>query len=266
MRKMRPLLPLVIVSMIILSCSRYQYAVITSETGVDSVGLITSENQSLRISYAFSGLRGQAHVQIYNKLEVPLYVSWDKSAIIFSDQVASDIRKNTVTINKGPSDRKRNVDNAKIRWHRKLSSHPDSIEHTWLQAVTAIPPKSEVKSDFIYLGNKFFKQPSSDMKERLQDEAVVRYRNYSRSESPFQFRSYFTISHSADLSDSTVIASEFWVSEISVTAVKPSAMRSYLDKANVYYIAKPTAATEVISGALILGSVGFLTADQVSSE
>lgn len=250
---MKSILPLVILSLTIIGCSKYQYAEITSSTGVDSTGRIITENDSFRISYAFSGLEGLARLHIYNKLDVPLYVSWDQSALVLDDQVIGRIKKNTLAINESAYD-------GKIRWHRKMSSTADSVKLTWAQIVTEIPSKSEITSDFIYLGSKFFERSTSNMQERRHNESVVKFKNYSRSDSPLQFRSYLMISLSNDFLNSKIIETNFWVSEVSVTDMKPVQMGSYSNRANVYYISKPTVATEVVSSFLILGSVGFLTA------
>lgn len=250
---MKILLPLLFVSLTIVGCSKYQYAVIASGSTVDSVGRIINENDTLRISYAFSGLEGLARLRIYNKLDVPIYVRWDQSALVLDDQTMGHIKKNTLAINES-------VDDSKIRWHRKMSSSADSIKVTWEQSVTAIPPTSEIASEFIYLGSKFFERTTAKMKAREHNKSVVKYQNYSQTDSPFQFRSHLTISFSPDFSSSKVIGNNFWVSEVSVTGMKPKQMGPYANRANVYYITKPTVATDVVSSFLILGSVGFLTA------
>src|ERR1043165_8012455 len=84
---MRTILPLLMICVICASCSKYQYITIDS-TAVkknDEQEFIV-DNDSIRISYNFGGENAPINLIVENKLDVPVYVDWQESALIVDDK------------------------------------------------------------------------------------------------------------------------------------------------------------------------------------
>lgn len=87
-------------SLIILSwifctgCSTYQYATLSSPLKKENQHKFSIENDTVTISYDFSGKEGPINVTVYNKLSIPLYVDWAKSALIVGNTRKSYTNEN----------------------------------------------------------------------------------------------------------------------------------------------------------------------------
>ena len=64
------------------SCVTYQYATIESDLRKNAVGEIIQENDTVQLRYRFSGRGCPVVVQVHNKLDVPVFLNWDRSAIV----------------------------------------------------------------------------------------------------------------------------------------------------------------------------------------
>lgn len=73
------------------SCKSYLLSTVSApNTKLDqSTGALTMQNDSLAITYNFSGEGSLLNIDIYNKLNEPLYVNWEKSAIIVNSKAYS---------------------------------------------------------------------------------------------------------------------------------------------------------------------------------
>lgn len=70
-----------------ISCTTFQYVTVSS-SGVtkNDRNEFVVENDSLQLIYNFSGQNGPIKVSIYNKLDVPVYIDWQRSALIVNDK------------------------------------------------------------------------------------------------------------------------------------------------------------------------------------
>ena len=64
------------------SCYTYQYATVSSHLKSDKNGLPYFENDTLLVSFAFTGENCPIDIEVYNKQDKPLYVLWKNSALI----------------------------------------------------------------------------------------------------------------------------------------------------------------------------------------
>src|SRR5262245_26745583 len=65
----------------------YQYSTISSPDLVkNDRNEFVVENDSLKLVYSFNGKNGPVHITIQNKLTVPVYIDWQRSAIIVRDK------------------------------------------------------------------------------------------------------------------------------------------------------------------------------------
>ena len=91
----------IILSVLILlnfsSCITYQYFTIdSSQLQKDDQKVFATENDTLRLTYSFSGGGGPVTIAIFNKTDQPLFINWSKSAFIRSDTSYSLFGSNSV--------------------------------------------------------------------------------------------------------------------------------------------------------------------------
>ena len=89
----RMLLALSVVALFCMSsCSSYYYSVLESN---DTIGEknedkdFVIENDSVFISYCFYGENAPISITVYNKTDEPLFVDWQRSALIIDDVATS---------------------------------------------------------------------------------------------------------------------------------------------------------------------------------
>ena len=74
------------------SCSSYYYSVLESNDAVgeknDDKDFVI-ENDSVCISYCFYGEDAPISITVYNKMDEPLFVDWQRSALIIDDVATS---------------------------------------------------------------------------------------------------------------------------------------------------------------------------------
>lgn len=73
------------------SCKSYLLSTVSApHTQMDqSTGALTAQNDSLAITYNFSGEGSLLNIDVQNKLNEPLYINWEKSAIIVNSKAYS---------------------------------------------------------------------------------------------------------------------------------------------------------------------------------
>lgn len=134
------------------SCSSPSYlsSIRSSTQGVEQseFGEFIIENDSLQIIYNFNGLNTPIHIEIYNKLSKPLYVDWNRSAIIINGVATSYIGK-TTTIHGYSSGFSYGTGN--LSWG--TADFIGSINLA--RPISIIPPKSKIKETHLSLSVKF---------------------------------------------------------------------------------------------------------------
>jgi hypothetical protein len=189
----------------------YQYATISSSIDEGNADLLSTETDTLKIAYDFRGEKGPVKISIYNKLDVPLYVDWSKSALI-----VENIR--TLYWNK------KSIINAEVTTSRYQSgvSRTSTLEGTLInqEAVSFIPPKSWTKEYTLNLNPDFFTVSSFTEKDKVNGQ-VVKSASFTKENSPLRFRSFLTLSSTPDFKSPRYFDHNFWISEISQTSAGP---------------------------------------------
>src|SRR5437879_399347 len=85
MKNSKILLIVICSTLIFCSCSKFQYVTLQSSIPVQSKGFVI-ENDSVKITYSFKGQNCPVQVEVYNKLEKPVYLDWKKSALIMNEE------------------------------------------------------------------------------------------------------------------------------------------------------------------------------------
>lgn len=227
------------------SCATYQLATINSSIKDEQTKTFTAENDTVKITYAFNGEQGPVQIGIYNKLQTPLYVDWNKSALIVNGDRKSYSGKNAVL--------SAQVDGTESRFMSSVSQ-TGTINGTIIsnEASGFIPPQAWAKESQLTLGQKAFPLPASTGRDKKKVSGIiVDAYAYTREQSPLTFRSFITLSTHADLSSPVFFDHEFWVSEVVQTSTKPKNFPVQPDR---FHIVESKEGTEFL---VVAGAVGL---------
>ena len=177
---MRIVLLLIFISILLSSCSKYQYYSLASTTSKNQNQQFLFENDTCKISYSFKGLNGPVSISIYNKTNKPLEVDWKKSALIIGDSSSSFFEPEMIL--NGEVERSRYAISNNITG---TVSQPESIDF--------IPPQSAViKQSTRYIRTKFVKA-AGEARELKEDQQKLRAYKFTKENSPVGFRIYLTL-------------------------------------------------------------------------
>jgi hypothetical protein len=238
-------------------CAKYQYAAVSSNMKENARNEHILENDTLMIKYVFNGQNCPVTVSIQNKLDIPLYVDWKRSAVMLNDQSYS-YWNDKATI-------RGTTDGAEIQLTSVVSSAHSSFtgEIVRDESVSFIPPRSFKETSMISIQDDFFELPGKKGEHReeliIGDSPVYGFLyEFFKEESPLYYRSYLTLSTSSSFTNPVTYENEFWVSEVFETTSRPE--RYFQDKENInkFYTTKTTgfgtfmAVTGVVALALLL--------------
>lgn len=176
------------------------------------------ENDSLWIMYSFEGEDAPIKIAVFNKLDIPLYVDWNRSSLI--------------------------IDNTAYSYNDGIIEHFAESESTtydsWFGAktytnisgitklpenVTFIPPNSKINHQTLRLSAKFDDIDTKNFRRKKivtnnQDElATIQSMNYEYENSPLRFSSFLTVYTNPD--EYQDYQSEFYTTNLIKTKVKP---------------------------------------------
>jgi hypothetical protein len=150
---MKPITLVLLAALLLSACSRYQYAVVDSNVKKD--GHLVFENDSVKITYPFSGNNGPATVRIHNKLSTPMYVNWQRSSLIIEGESVSRVPESA------PFHATGSTTNA-FGWASTTTAISGTLQQQAQHGF--IPPDSYIQSQPVYLSNGF-SRPSVNMKD-----------------------------------------------------------------------------------------------------
>src|ERR1700761_1165781 len=94
--------------LLVTSCSKYQINLVSSSniSKDQETGQFKMENDSVKITYSFLGSNTAMQLDVFNKLNEPLYIDWGRSSLIVDNkaynyadnsvQLSADISKTTI--------------------------------------------------------------------------------------------------------------------------------------------------------------------------
>jgi len=266
------LLPAVVLfSVILASCSKYQINMLSSTNAVknEKTGVFNVENDSVKISYSFYGNNAPISIQVFNKLEKPLYIDWHSSAVVVGDKTISyennnvpikgDISGSTDTYNTG--NRRNNVypqysySSGSINAVAKL---PDNV--------TFIPPHAQSNNVPLTVTNGFLNIPDSVLhKEQtgLIEEfstvpVNVKTASFTKENSPLTFKSFLTVyTMQNNQPKPSLYEHEFFVSKLTNSNDNPKNLTDYqVQRGDYFYISKKTGYAKFMTGVAVVAVVG----------
>jgi hypothetical protein len=213
-------------SLSLVSCSTYHMSVVNSVgiTKDKSTGQFVHENDSVKITYSFYGFDAPVNIRVFNKLDKPLYVDWQRSALIINGQAESYAGKQ-ITI-------QGNVDVERYRMgHLNFSSESISAGATLPNDMTFVPPHSEISNTpgeipgaFDYVqGIDANKQQVSELQTVNGGVKRVKTVNFTDQNTPLKFKSYLTL-YAADGNSAKplTLVDEFYISMYIKSSVSPA--------------------------------------------
>ncbi len=240
---------------LISGCTRYQYIAITGDTPQNKQQNFVVENDTARIVYSFRGMNFPVTVEVYNKLNIPLYVDWSKSALIVGGKSMS-FWQDVANLNGSTQGYSVEIQNG-------ISYNVGSVSGTIVKndKVSFVAPGSYIRTTRFHLQSRFFNTASHETvkKEQFNSANGAEYGklfSFSKDHSPLEFRSYLTLSTDKNFASEIHFRNSFWVSGITQTMARPSTLENG-DFSNSY-IQKITGVGAVLGWILGIGVLGGL--------
>lgn len=230
------------------SCSKYQVNVLSSPntTKNPQTGNFDFENDSVKISYSFYGINAPVDIQVYNKLDKPLYIDWQRSAVIIGDKAVS-YASNKITID-GSIEAYTNT----FRLGRDNIWGDPSFTNGSINAVATLPkdvmflpPHSQANSVTVHLTNGYLSIADSALRREeatYRDDFAarklsVKSANFTRENSPMLFKSYLTL-YTVNNNEIRPVAyqQDFYVSRTVTTISDPKHFDEFTQKRGDYFI------------------------------
>lgn len=257
------------------SCSSYYYSVLESN---DTIGEkngnrdFVIENDSVFISYCFYGEDAPISITVYNKMDEPLFVDWQRSALIIDD-VATSYYQEKAPI-QGQTESSYSGD--AYRWNRNYSitdgysAGSFAGEIALPKGVSFIPPKSKVESTPLRLSNFPFDQIPKDQYTRQKfaksnsSVVTVRVKKFTEEDTPLAFRSYLSL-YTADQDNGkrkySTFESSFYVSQLIKTGnVSPASFDAGKKQAGDFFYVHNVKGADagLIVGTVAIGAAGIV--------
>ena len=196
-----------------MSCAYYKVATVSSGNTKEIKNVLVFENDTIKVTYIFWAKNGAMSFDIYNKLNVPLYFDWKKSAFIPIDKMMSYWQDETNTVGISTS-------SAYYLYGGVISGNGKSKSKSIRQErVGALPPHSLISS------NKYSLVPA---------KTSLPIQSFTLSNTPLRFRNFLAVSTSEQFDkDVFYIDNDFFVS--SVKKVKKGKLESFV-AGNAFYM------------------------------
>jgi hypothetical protein len=250
----------------LMSCSKYYINTVSSSnmSKDKQTGEFQLDNDSVRISYGFTGQDGALYIKVYNKLAVPLFLDWTRSSIIYKGKAISYV-PDKVNLSGGIST---------TTYNDRILPTSESTLNGTIQVpkeVTFIPPNSSVQTTAKLLYPDVFKNLSDSLYQGHESlltsdgQVEAKVGNFEYSNSPLSFRSYLTLyTQDGNKNNTFSFDKEFFVSKSVKTFAKPQHLLDYSSPtADVFYYSNATGYGKTMTGvsiaALIVGAAALQT-------
>lgn len=244
------------------SCKSYMISTVSApDTQLDqSTGSIVLQNDSTLVSYNFSE-PGLLNIEVFNKLNEPVYVNWEKSAIIAGNKAYSLV-DDKLSIEGETSGTTR-------RYFRSSDTYSQGSISATLQlskSESFIPPHTKVIRTTKIVSNIPMNAIEDSLYRKIalnnMSDGVVRSKEsvFTMDNSPLVFRSYLTLYTLKDNQPKPFISQQnFFVSRVLKLNVDPANIENFTNRpGNVMVNAKSTGVgttlTAVALSAVIVGS------------
>ena len=229
---------LVIVATLFTTGCTYQYATVSSTMNQSDQSGFVTENDSVQISYKFTGRNCPIQISVYNKSDKPLYIDWKKSAVIVDMKSYTYWRDEAVFNAESKS--------SQVKWSDVFSTTTTTTTTsgtiTKPESLVFIPPHAGIEVSMVSIKQDPFRFSPDETPEKvdLKKTSSVTYsgtiRYFDEQHTPFRYRSYLTLSYDDTFKNSFAAENEFWVSEIVQTTASPKTIPDRGMAANTFHI------------------------------
>lgn len=214
------------VILILSSCNPIQYIQIfeteSTNTKIEN-NCFVYETDTVKITYSFWAEKGILSFAIYNKLDIPLYIDWKKSAYI------SNSNKLNYWVDEEQSNAISSYGNyyysgplLKAGYSESSGTGLTTTTKIKIERITFIPPKSNYyRSQFYLLPITYFQQSKIlllcnevDRIDNPKKKTKIYESKYYKNYSPLVFRNFLTLSLSEDIKQEFYVDNEFYISNI----------------------------------------------------
>lgn len=222
----------VLILLLVSSCTTYQYFTVdSSQLPKDDHQAFIYDNDTMRLSYSFSGPGGPLTITVQNKTNQLLTINWNRSALICNDQSFSLAQTNstftasTVTTRYGGTS--------------SLSGTVNTVP-----GIQIIPPQTKVTQPALTLNVALpqFKMaiPDTTRKQHsMTDNAYeISYKiaTVDERQSPLRMKSYLTFSLGQGAGVEFVESHSFYVASVMQTTYGPDQFSFYHRQGNAFYV------------------------------
>jgi hypothetical protein len=213
------------------SCITYQYFTVdSSQLQKDDQKVFTMENDTMRLTYTFSGNGGQVAITVFNKTTQPFFINWAKSVLIRNDQSFSLYGTNSAFAGSATST---GYGTANLTGAVNVSP-----------GMEFIPPQTKIARSTIVLDQAGASvrtgMPDTARKQRvtLKDGAVESYliASYNEAQSPVRWKSYLTFAIGQGAGTEFTESHTFYVGTLIQTQYDPTRFNLYQYPGDQFYI------------------------------
>ncbi|MES2278936.1 MAG: hypothetical protein V4592_23090 [Bacteroidota bacterium] len=262
---MKNILILPVLLLAITSCSKYQINVLSSTNMQKNpeTGKFTTENDSMKITYSFFGRNAPINLEVYNKLNEPLYIDWQRSAFIINDKAVS-YASNQVNITGEVSGS--SVGNKNISFS---SGSIDAVAALPKNTVF-IPPHTLVNNTLLEVSDQFINTEYFGVTEKkeipslsISGTSAVKIGEFTQDKSPLNFKSYLSLyTLNGNVPKYASYQHGFFVSKVISTGEEPENFDFFpARRGDFFYTSKATDGGKIATGvglaALVVGAAAL---------
>jgi len=255
---MKKLMMFLTVALFLSSCSRYYVSTLESSNAKKSeeTGAFTFENDTLAVTYNFNGQNAPVNIEFYNKLNEPLYIDWQRSALIKGDRAISFSGRNISFSG--------NLSGSSIDFNNKGTYSDLSFYNANLKGnaslpeeISFIPPKSKITKTPLKLAEQHnYKTLADSVYEKsfitLNDRAGVwgKAASFNSQNSPLSFKSYLTLYTEQDNKRKNFsLVQDFYLAGLLKSYINPKMMTNLANKpGNIFYNSESTGYGKAMTG------------------
>lgn len=250
------------------ACKSYMVSTVTStNTPQDQQsGEFNLVNDSAHVKFSFAGKSMPLKVEVYNKLNEPLYVNWERSALVIGDKAYSFVDDNirlSATVNSSSYD------------YRALGTTDTYGDMNGKAKVskneTFIPPGAKVSRTIYVLNDvKVIKVADSSFKKVAMNYdggsgvTYAKIAQFTETDSPVQFRCFLTLHTLKNNSPQSVYYQQrFYVSGMTKTGINPLKINEFNSRPGSNIInEKTTGFAKAMTTVALIGGTGALIATE----